>query len=50
MRDIIERPPEPGDPVAPLWKRLAWFVTLAVAATLVTGAVAYGLRALLPTH
>ena len=33
--------------VAPLWKRLAWFVGLAVAAALGTALVAYLLRALL---
>jgi hypothetical protein len=47
MRDIIERPPEPGAPLAPLWKRLAWFVGLAIAAALATATVAYALRALL---
>jgi uncharacterized protein involved in exopolysaccharide biosynthesis len=36
-------------PRAPLWRRLAWFVGLAWAAGLVTGVVAYGLKALLPS-
>jgi hypothetical protein len=47
MRAIIERPPEPGAPLAPLWKRLSWFFGLALAAMLSTAAVAYALRALL---
>ncbi len=47
MLAIIEPPPEPGQPPGPLWKRLAWFVGLAVAAALATVAVAYGLKALL---
>lgn len=47
MRDIIERPPEPGEPLAPLWKRLAWFFGLAIAAALSTAAVSYLLKALL---
>lgn len=47
MRTIIEGPPAPGAPVSPLWKRLAWFVGLAVTATLATGAVAYALKAAL---
>ena len=48
MRDIIERPPQPGEPAAPLWRRLAWFFGLALTAMLVTAALAYGLKALLP--
>ena len=47
MRAIIERPPEPGAPLAPLWKRLSWFFGLALGAMLATAAVAYALRALL---
>ena len=47
MRAIIEPPPEPGAPLPPLWKRLAWFVGLAVGASAATAAVAYGLRALI---
>nr|MEA2797678.1 hypothetical protein [Phenylobacterium sp.] len=47
MRAIIEPPPEPGTPLAPLWKRLAWFFGLAAGAMLATAAVAYALRALL---
>jgi hypothetical protein len=47
MRAIIEPPPEPGAPLAPLWKRLTWFAGLSLGAMLSTAAVAYGLRALL---
>ena len=47
MRAIIEPPPEPDAPLAPLWKRLAWFAGLAVAASFSTIAVAYLLKALL---
>ncbi len=47
MRDIIEPPPEPGAPLDPLWKRLAWFFGLAVLAALSTAGVAYLLKALL---
>jgi hypothetical protein len=50
MPAIIEGPPEPGAPQGPLWRRLAWFVGLAVAAMLATAAVAYGLKAILPSH
>lgn len=39
-------PPEPGEASGPLWKRLVWFAGLAVAASGVTAAVAYTLRAL----
>lgn len=47
MRDIIEAPPASDAPLAPLWKRLAWFFGLALAAMLATATVAYTLRALL---
>ena len=50
MPAIIEGPPEPGAPLAPLRRRLAWFVGIAIAAMLVTAAVAYGLKAILPSH
>jgi hypothetical protein len=42
-----ERPPEPGEPLAPLWKRLLWFAGLAAAGSAVTATIAYALRALL---
>jgi hypothetical protein len=47
MRDIIEPPPEPGAPMAPLWRRLAWFFGLAVMAAVATAGVAYLLKAML---
>jgi hypothetical protein len=47
MRAIIEPPPEPGAPLAPLWRRLAWFVALSLGALLTTAIAAYALRALL---
>lgn len=47
MRAIIEPPPEPDAPLAPLRQRLAWFFGLALAAALATAAVAYLLKALL---
>ena len=47
MRAIIEPPPEPGAPLAPLGHRLVWFVGLALAGAFGTAAVAYALRALL---
>jgi predicted cobalt transporter CbtA len=47
MRAIIEPPPEPGEPLAPLAVRIVWFVALAVAGAGVTALTAYGLRALL---
>jgi hypothetical protein len=46
MRLIIE-PPEPSAPLAPLWRRLSWFVGLAIAAALASAVVAYTLKALL---
>ena len=50
MRDIIEPPPEPGDPLPQWYKRLAWFFGIAVAATSVTAIVAYTMKALLPDY
>jgi hypothetical protein len=46
---IIEGPPEPGAPREALWRRLAWFFGLALAAALATALGAFSLRALLPT-
>jgi hypothetical protein len=50
MPAIIEGPPEPGAPARPLWRRLAWFAGLALASSAATIAVAYALKALLPSH
>ena len=50
MRAIIEPPPGPDWTPPPLWKRLAWFAGIAVASVMVTGVVAYGMKALLPTY
>ena len=47
MPDIIEGPPDADAPRAPLARRLAWFVALALAGCLAVAAVAYALRALL---
>lgn len=47
MPAIIEGPPEPDDPVPPLWRRLLWFAGLGLASTTVAAVVAYALRALL---
>lgn len=48
MPAIIEPPPEPGAPQAPLWRRLGWFFGLALAGAAATAAAAYALKALLP--
>ncbi|MDP2011981.1 MAG: DUF2474 domain-containing protein [Phenylobacterium sp.] len=50
MPGIIEPPPEPGAPLPPLWKRLAWFAGIAVASTTVVAVVAYAMKAVLPSH
>ncbi len=47
MRAIIEPPPADGDPIPPLWKRLAWFAGLAVTGALSCAAIAYVLKLLL---
>ena len=39
--------PATTEPPGQGWRRLAWFIGLAVASSLATMAVAYGLRALL---
>jgi len=45
---IIEGPPEPDAPARPFWRRLAWFVALAVGSALATALAAFALEALLP--
>lgn len=50
MPGIIEGPPEPGAPPAPLARRLAWFAALAIGAGLATALIASLLEALLPSH
>ncbi len=47
MRPIIEGPPAPDAPRAPLVKRLLWFAALWIAGLVVVAASAYGLRALI---
>ncbi|HMO44069.1 MAG TPA: hypothetical protein PKB04_12285 [Phenylobacterium sp.] len=47
MRDIIEGPPDEGEPRPPVWRRLAWFAGLALAGLAATAAVAYAPRAML---
>ncbi len=50
MRTIIDPvgPPERGEARPPLWRRLVWFAAIALAATVATALVAYGLKAVLP--
>jgi uncharacterized protein involved in exopolysaccharide biosynthesis len=50
MPAIIEGPPGPDAPPEPLWRRLAWFVGIAVTASGATAIVAMALEALLPSH
>lgn len=47
MKVTIEPPPGDGEPLAPLHRRLGWFIGLALASALATAVVAYALRALL---
>jgi hypothetical protein len=47
MLAIIEPPPKQGDPVPPLWKRVAWFAGLAIVGAGSTAAIAYVMRMLL---
>ena len=48
MPAIIEGPPEPGEPLAPLWRRLLWFAAIATLSAAAVAVVAYGMKALLP--
>lgn len=50
MPAIIEGPPGPDAAPRPLWKRLAWFVGIALCASLATALAATGLEALLPSR
>lgn len=50
MPAIIEPPPEPGTPLPPLWKRLAWFAGIAAASATAVAVVAYAMKAALPGH
>ena len=47
MPAIIEPPPGPDEVQSPLWKRLGWFVGIALVSTAATAVVAYALKALL---
>ncbi|MFT3728861.1 MAG: DUF2474 family protein [Terricaulis sp.] len=47
MPRIIEGPPEDGEARPPLAKRLLWFAAIWLGSLMVTGAVAYALRALI---
>lgn len=47
MPAIIEPPRGPDEAQPPLWKRLAWFIGIALASTLATAVVAYAMKALL---
>jgi len=47
MPAIIEPPPEAGDGLPPLWKRLAWFAGLSITGALSCAVIAYTLKSLL---
>lgn len=47
MPRIIEGPPEEGEQLRPLGKRLLWFVALWVGGLISVAAAAYALRALI---
>jgi len=47
MPAIIEPPPGPDEVQPPLWKRLGWFLGIALVSTGATAVVAYALKALL---
>lgn len=48
MPAIIDGPPAPGAPKPPLWRRLLWFIGLALGGAMATGLIAFALKALLP--
>jgi hypothetical protein len=50
MPAIIEGPPGPDAAPRPFWRRLGWFVGIAVGASLATALAATALEALLPSH
>ena len=47
MPPIIEGPPEDGETLRPLGKRVLWFVVLWVGSLAAVAAVAYALRSLI---
>lgn len=47
MPPIIEGPPDEGEALGPLGKRLAWFIVLWLGGLATVAAIAYGLRSLL---
>ena len=47
MKVTIEPPPGEDEPLPPLYRRLGWFLGLALASAAATAVVAYALRALL---
>lgn len=47
MKAIIEPPPEEGQPLPPLHRRLGWFLGIALASAVSVAVVAYALKALL---
>ena len=50
MPAIIEGPPPADAPAGPLWRRVLWWLAIALGSALATALVAYGLKALLPMH
>jgi hypothetical protein len=47
MPAIIEPPPDEGEPLPPLARRLGWFIGIALASAGAVAVVAYALKALL---
>jgi len=47
VKVTIEPPPREDEPLPPLYRRLGWFLGLALASAAATAVVAYALRALL---